>query len=73
MGAIVTILPLVLEGLKLVPTLVKGGVEVYKGIEQVWEGVTKGESPTPEQQKQYDDAMEKAFNELMQSTDDVKE
>ncbi len=73
MGAVAMILPLVLQGLELVPSLVSTGKQVYDGVREIWEGVTSEHTPTPEEQKQYDDAMEVAFQALMKSTDDVKE
>jgi hypothetical protein len=73
MGAVAMILPLVLQGLTLVPSLVSTGKQVYDGVKDIWEGVTAENPPTAEEQKQYDDAMEVAFQALMKSTDDVKE
>ena len=73
MGAVAVILPLVLEALKMVPTLVTTGKQVYDGVKSIWEGVTSQHTPTPEEQKAYDDAMEVAFQALMRSTEDVKE
>jgi hypothetical protein len=73
MGAITTILPLVLEAFKLVPSLVAAGQQVYDGAKQIWAGVTSEDAPTPEQQAEYDAAEQAAFNALMESTKDVAE
>jgi hypothetical protein len=73
MSAVSTILPLVLESLKLIPSLVSGGQMVYDGVKEIWEGVTSDNPPNEEEKKKYDDAMEKAFEELMKSTEDVKD
>jgi hypothetical protein len=73
MGEVAMILPLVLQGLELVPKLTSTGKDVYDGVRSIWEGVTTENPPTPEEQKQYDDAMEVAFQALMKSTDDVRE
>lgn len=73
MGAVATILPLVLEAFKLAPSLISTGKDVYEGAKQIWEGVSSEHIPTPEEQAKYDDAEKEAFEALMKSTDDVKE
>lgn len=73
MNTIAIVLPLILEVVKLAPKVVNGGMMMYNAAQTMWEGVTADAPPTPEQQKQYDDAMEVAYLALMESTDDVKE
>lgn len=73
MGAIATILPLVLEAFKLAPTLINAGSQVIEGARQIWNSVAAEDPPTPEQQKTYDDAERAAFEALMESTKDVAE
>lgn len=70
MGAVATILPLVLEGLKLAPTLISTGQQVYDGAKAIWEGVTAEQAATPEQQAQVDAALAESHAALMAATED---
>jgi hypothetical protein len=70
MGAIATILPLVLEALKLAPTLVSTGQQVYDGAKAIWDGVSAQEVPTPEQQAQVDAALAESHAALMADSSD---
>ena len=64
MGAIATILPLVLEALKLAPTLVSTGAQVVAGAQQIWTGVTSDHVPTTAEQAQYDAALATAQSQF---------
>lgn len=61
---VAVILPLVLEALKLAPTLVTEGPKVIAGAKQVWEGVTSEHVPTADEQAQYDAALAAAQSQF---------
>jgi hypothetical protein len=64
---IATILPLVLEALKMAPQLVSTGREVVDGAKQIWAAVTAENPPTADQQAEYDAALDAAHRALQNS------
>lgn len=70
MGTVATILPLVLEALRVAPTLVSTGKEVVEGVRQIWAGVTAEEPATSDQQAQVDEALRAAHEALQNAARD---
>lgn len=64
MGAVATILPLVLQALALVPRLTTMTQDVIEGVQKIWDGVTANEDPTPEQMAEYQAALDAARAEF---------
>ncbi len=64
MGAI---LPIVLQLLALAPQFITGGQRIIEAAKSIWEGAQSDVVATPEEQAQYDAALETAHAELQAS------
>jgi hypothetical protein len=60
-------IPLVIELVKYAPTLIKGGMEIIDAAQDMWVTLTAEEPPTPEQQAEFDAALEAAHHALQES------
>lgn len=72
-GIIASVLPLLVETMRVAPQMVEGGKKVFESAKEIWATITAEEEPTPEQRQEYDDAEAAAFAALMESTQDVAE
>ena len=57
MPAISVILPLLLQLLQMAPQLIQTGRTVVSTVESIWAELTSNNAPTPDEQRQYDDAL----------------
>lgn len=64
---VAVILPLLLELLRLAPQFIEVGGEIVDGVQKIWEGVTSNHPISPEQQAQYDAALQEAHDALQRS------
>lgn len=65
--SVAAILPLVLQALKLAPGFIQTGGEIIEGAQKIWNGVTAEQPPTPDQQAEYDRALQEAHDALQRS------
>lgn len=61
------ILGTVIEIIKAAPQLEQAGEDALDGAEKVWDAVTSKTAPTPEQQTEYDTALQEAHDALQRS------
>lgn len=62
-----SILGTVIEIIKAAPQLVQAGKDAVEGAQKIWDAVTSENPPTPEQQAEYDLALQEAHDALQRS------
>lgn len=62
-----TVLGAVIEIVRHAPQLISAGQQAVEGAQKVWDAVTAEHPPTPEQQAEYDQALQEAHDALQRS------